>query len=114
MPPRHRAALCKFRCGVAPLRIETGRYEGLAVNSRLCPFCGVVEDEVHALVVCNMYSDIRNTLYQKAILVSPNFIDLSPVDKLIVLLDKPELTRAAAKACNDILSRRNFFLCKNT
>ena len=29
MPKNHRSALCKFRCGVAPLRIETGRYEGL-------------------------------------------------------------------------------------
>ena len=29
LPPRHRAAFSKFRCGVAPLRIETGRYEGL-------------------------------------------------------------------------------------
>ena len=27
MPLRHRSAFAKFRCGVAPLRIETGRYE---------------------------------------------------------------------------------------
>ena len=27
MPLRHRATFAKFRCGVAPLRIETGRYE---------------------------------------------------------------------------------------
>jgi len=29
--PKHRSALCKFRCGVAPIRIETGRYENLKV-----------------------------------------------------------------------------------
>jgi len=29
MPPKHRSALSKFRCGVAPIRIETGRYENL-------------------------------------------------------------------------------------
>ena len=49
LPPRHRAAFSKFRCGVAPLRIETGRYEGLAENLRLCPFCNVVENEMHAI-----------------------------------------------------------------
>ena len=27
LPVRHRAAFSKFRCGVAPTRIETGRYE---------------------------------------------------------------------------------------
>jgi hypothetical protein len=31
MLPCHRTAFSKFRCSVAPLRIETGRYEGLDV-----------------------------------------------------------------------------------
>jgi hypothetical protein len=26
MPKKYRSALCKFRCGVATIRIETGRY----------------------------------------------------------------------------------------
>ena len=35
----HRSALAKFRSGVAPIRIETGRYQKLPVNElRLCPF----------------------------------------------------------------------------
>ena len=29
LPQSHRAAFVKFRAGVAPLRVETGRYEGL-------------------------------------------------------------------------------------
>ena len=32
MPQSHRSAFAKFRSGVAPLRIETGRYERLRVN----------------------------------------------------------------------------------
>ena len=36
LPVQHRSALAKFRCGVAPIRIETGRYERLALNERLC------------------------------------------------------------------------------
>jgi hypothetical protein len=30
----------KFKAGVAPLRVETGRYEG----SRCCPFCVISVD----------------------------------------------------------------------
>jgi len=30
----HRSSLAKIRCGVAPLRIETGRYENLPVHKK--------------------------------------------------------------------------------
>ena len=36
---KHRSAMAKFRMGVAPIRLETGRYEGLSVEDRLCPLC---------------------------------------------------------------------------
>ena len=39
MPQSHRSAFPKFRSGVAPLRIETGRYEDLRITEILCPFC---------------------------------------------------------------------------
>jgi hypothetical protein len=29
MPGKYKRKLAKFRCGVAPLKIETGRYEGV-------------------------------------------------------------------------------------
>lgn len=38
LPLNHRSAFAKFRCGVAPIKIETGRYESLAVEERVCPF----------------------------------------------------------------------------
>ncbi len=48
LPLSHRSAFAKFRCGVAPLRIETGRYENLDVRDRLCPFCvNNIENETH-------------------------------------------------------------------
>ena len=56
MPPKHRTALSKFRCGIAR-RIETGRYENLKENERVCPFCDCIEDEVHVLLYCNLYAD---------------------------------------------------------
>ena len=68
---RKRALLFKFRSGVAPLRIETGRYEaskygqkGLPVHERVCLCCANgVEDEEHVLCVCPVYSSMRSTLF---------------------------------------------------
>jgi hypothetical protein len=62
LPAKHRSALSKFRSGVAPLRIETGRFEGLPVEQRFCPFCRThVEDEFHVIMQCDKYNDIRDT-----------------------------------------------------
>ena len=49
----------KFRCSVAPIRSETGRFEGLPVERRLYPFCHVVEDKSHVLLKCTfiLYND---------------------------------------------------------
>ena len=53
MPGKYKSAFSKFRCGVAPLRIETGRYENLNVDSRVCFNCNnEVEDEKHVLLQC--------------------------------------------------------------
>jgi hypothetical protein len=35
MRGKYRSAFAKFRAGVAPLRIEIGKYERLEVNERL-------------------------------------------------------------------------------
>ena len=44
----------KFRCGVAPLKIKTGRYgvNRVPVEERLCEACNSVEDEFHVLMKC--------------------------------------------------------------
>ena len=58
MPRGHRAAFSKFRCGVAPIRVETGRYERLALEDRHCFNCtNQVEDEEHVLLHCPIYQE---------------------------------------------------------
>ena len=53
IPLKYRSAYAKFRCGVAPLRVETGRYERKAVHERTCLYCiNYVEDEFHVLMQC--------------------------------------------------------------
>ena len=71
-------------CGVAPLRLETGRYEGLPVEDRKCPFCPVhVESEMHVLLKCEQYTYIRENLFQTAITVHPDFSVLSDNEKFV-------------------------------
>ena len=54
----------KIPNGVAPIRLETGRYEGLPVEERVCPLCGVeTENEQHVLLNCVYYNHIRNELF---------------------------------------------------
>jgi hypothetical protein len=61
IPSRYRSAFAKFRCGVAPLRIETGHYENKNVNERACFICqDQIEDEKHVLLYCPLYADLRN------------------------------------------------------
>ena len=66
LPIGHRSVFAKFRCGVAPIRIQTGRFENLEVNQRLCPFCNSVEDESHVILHCDSYIDLRAVLCAKA------------------------------------------------
>ena len=78
---RKRSLMFKFRSGVAPLRIETGRYEMVRkpdstkhgkmhrpVHERICLCCGTgVEDEYHFVCECPLYDDIRKQLVQACV-----------------------------------------------
>ena len=66
--------MSKFRIGICPLRIETGRYEqvsrdkrGLPEAERICKCCihasDFVENEHHFLLTCPAYESERKVLY---------------------------------------------------
>ena len=59
-----RSHLAQFRCGILPLRIETGRYIGLTVNDKTCQICysDETKDEMHFLFNCPGYNDQRKSL----------------------------------------------------
>ena len=61
---KHKKALAQFRCSVAPIRLETGRYENLPVEQRTCFSCtDEVEDELHVITNCPLYTDLRELLF---------------------------------------------------
>ena len=75
MPHYYKSAYAKFRCGVASIRLETGRYERLPEDLRTCFNCpNSVENEEHILLRCPIYSDLRETMLT---VLSEEFPDLS-------------------------------------
>lgn len=112
LPIKHRSAFSKFRCGVAPIRIETGRFVNLEVSQRLCPFCDCVEDEVHVILKCSTYNNLRNILVSKANALLPAFNTLSDDGKMNFLFSHPNMIRLCAKTCFKILQIRNSLLYK--
>lgn len=104
----HRSAYAKFRCGVAPLRIETGRYENLPLFERKCPFCvDKVETEMHVLLECPMYVLDRQLLFEKANSVIASFHTLCDTEKLRFIFTHPDMIWILAKTCFNILRFRN-------
>jgi len=80
----HRSVFAQFRCGILPLKLETGRYTQIPREFRLCIFCdeNVVEDEMHFIFDCALYSNIRQLFWTKFQNISPMFINNSNEEKL--------------------------------
>ena len=110
LPLRHRAAFAKFRCGVAPLHIETGRFENKPLEERKCPFCDNIENEKHVLLNCNIYSDLRHELFSRATIIDPYFDISSAENKIRFFFSNHDMINIVAKTCFNILQRRAFYL----
>ncbi len=57
-----RSIVTKFKCGVLPILIETGRYKDIPLEQRTCQMCnsGEVEDEQHFLGKCKELWRVRH------------------------------------------------------
>ena len=71
-----------------------------------------VESELHVLFNFKLYSDLRDTLFAKALSQNPHFMNLSDCDKFAFLFSNLNMIRICAKICFLILQRRQFSLCK--
>ena len=108
---KYRSSFTKFRSGVAPIRVETGRYENLKLEERICPICKTgVEDEFHVLFTCSAYDNFRNCLFNHVKCFVPEFDLLSEVEKFTVLFSHIECYKLCAKTCFLILQSRRWLL----
>ena len=58
------STLAKVRSGTATIVIELGRNNDVPYHDRICTLCDLnnIEDELHVLLQCNFYEDIREDL----------------------------------------------------
>ena len=90
---KYRCAMTKLRLSNHSLSIETGRHTKTERQNRLCPFCHrIIEDEIHFLIQCPTYKELRDKLLSPHIL---NNITLCDEDKFTNILKQKELKLTA-------------------
>ena len=83
-------------------------------EQRLCQICNgnYVENEMHVLLNCQVYQDLRLKLFTKACLINTDFNTMSDHDKFVFLFSNIDMIRLCAKTCCDILQKRPFLFSK--
>ena len=86
---QERSHLAQFRCGVLPLRIETGRFVGQTVSERVCQMCstGAVESEIHFLLQCTFYLNERTVLIDALGTKYPNFSTITQDEQINIFMN---------------------------
>ena len=97
--PKIRSILAQFRTSSHKLKIETGRYErtwnselsrftNIPPEKRLCSLCnlGAVEDEIHFLLSCSKYKDLRYQFLLEIDKNCPNFNNLDDEGKFVWIM----------------------------
>ena len=87
LPPYLRVPHTRLRISAHALRIETGRYNlpaPLPVQERTCWFCSeeqAIEDEVHFLFSCSLYTQERQEFFDYSKQINKSFPYLTDIDK---------------------------------
>lgn len=109
-----RSLVAKLRCGILQLHIESGRFNQTPLEERTCEICqsNSVEDEIHFVCVCPVYSDLRVKLYTSMLEQFPNLQNLSNMDKFVCIVNNGGLPLAdfihnAWALRTDVLYTRN-------
>ena len=102
-----------FRSGALPLAMETESYSRpqIPLNGRLCKFCNAnsVENEIHFLMLCPLYSDIRYELFQKALEFINNFNMMNVENKFIELMNCDKIQTVLVHTLHIFFTRRKRF-----
>ena len=85
--PKHRVAFAKLRASSHCLEIERGRHSKpkTPINSRVCHFCKIIEDEPHVLITCPAYHDERQILMSHVSSLYPRVLEMNEHEAFIFL-----------------------------
>ena len=75
----HICVVAKLMCRTSNLDIERGHHIKIPMENCFCILCQnmVVEEEVHFILKCPFYNDLRNPIFLLANLQYPNFTELT-------------------------------------
>lgn len=106
---QERSLMAQFRCGILPLRVETGRYRNEPLHERYCVLCksNSIEDEKHFIFQCKFYENNRISFFHNLNLDK----NLDETVNLNIILEKNQ--RQTAKYLNLIYSVRQSYLYKS-
>jgi hypothetical protein len=109
MPFIYRQCIAKLRCGSLPLEIELGRRNGTPLEDRQCKMCAVnrVESEIHLLLECQLYDDLREDLLAK---LSEDDRNLPVKEQYCSLLSNDDLQADIGKCVFKMMKRRKLFM----
>ena len=85
-----RSMLMKLRGGTAHFQVETGRWQGVAREYRVCRECddGMIEDVHHWMLSCPVWSNQHQPIITCACEPTSEFNDLSTDVKVVVIVDQ--------------------------
>lgn len=106
---QEQSLMAQFRCGILPLRVETGRYRNEPLPERCCVLCEnrSIEDEKHLIFNCKFYENNRNSFFHSVNLNK----NLDETVNLGIIMEKNQ--RQTAKYLNLIYSVRQNYLYKS-
>ncbi len=83
----------KFRCGVAPIRIETDRYEGIEEKDGMCFLCDndIIESECHVIMSCPVYNELLGERFTHAAQFEPNVNNLNDDEEIVFLFSATDI-----------------------
>ena len=106
MDSHERSLLAQLRFGILPLHVETGSFNVLPLEERICQMCdaNVIENECHFLFECELYNDLRYDWEKTVRIRCPDFLYMEVNDQLTYLFEN--LARPTAKYISRCFSLR--------
>ena len=108
--PATRITVTKLRLSNHNLMIETGRYNKIPKELRLCPLClKTVETEIHFLVECPVYTNMREKILERILLKKPAFAYYANTHQFLYLLSDENILETS-KFIEECFELRKFLM----
>jgi len=103
-----RSVIAQLRLGILPLSIETGRYQDIPIEYRFCNYCNqnCVESEIHFLLFCDNYNELRCNLLDTVRNTCYLFDFLELEEKIKVLMSNSIIKHTATFVYNAYMKRK--------